>query len=73
MQKAAFIRHRVAKEGLYIMGITGPGLLPDVEVFVPRDDAEEFGWIDPLEEDQQSEDDHIRSVEIDHELRHSSH
>ena len=51
MQKAAFIRHRVAKEGLYIMGITGPGLLPDVEIFVPRPDAEEFGWIDPLEED----------------------
>ena len=55
MQKAAFIRQRVAKEGLYIMGITGPGLLPDVEIFVPRDDAEEFGWIDPLEEEQQAE------------------
>lgn len=55
MTKASFISHRVTDEGLYIMGITGPGLLPDVETFVPRDDAEEFGWLDPLEEEAQTE------------------
>lgn len=56
MKRAAFIDHKVTPEGVYIRGITESGLLfPDIEIFVPRDDAEEFGWIDPLTEEEEEE------------------
>jgi hypothetical protein len=48
MQKASFINHKVTDEGVYVRGLTGPGFTPDIEIFVPRAEAEEFGWIDPL-------------------------
>jgi hypothetical protein len=46
MKRASFINHKVTPEGVYVRGLTAPGLTPDVEILVPRDDAEEFGWID---------------------------
>lgn len=51
MQKASFINHKVTPEGVYIRGLTSPGFTPDIEILVPRDDAEEFGWIDPVDEE----------------------
>lgn len=55
MQKASFIDHKVTQEGVYVRGLTGPGFTPDVEILVPRDDAEEFGWIDPIDGPQEDE------------------
>jgi hypothetical protein len=57
MKRASFINHKVTEEGVYVRGLTGPGFTPDVEILVPRDDAEEFGWIDPIDgvEEDESE------------------
>jgi hypothetical protein len=49
MKRASFINHKVTDEGVYVRGLTAPGFTPDVEIFVPRDDAEQFGWIDPID------------------------
>jgi len=54
MKKAAFINHKVTDEGVYIRGISEPGMGPDIEIFVPRDEAEMFGWIDPLEDETEN-------------------
>jgi hypothetical protein len=55
MKRASFINHKVTEEGVYVRGLTGPGFTPDVEILVPRDDAEQFGWIDPIDGPQEDE------------------
>lgn len=56
MIKAKFISHRVTEEGIYLSGITGSHCLtPDVELFVSRDEAVQFGWLDDDELDDIAE------------------
>jgi len=55
MKRASFINHKVTDEGVYVRGLTGPGFTPDVEILVPRDDAEQFGWIDSEETEESTE------------------
>lgn len=54
MRRAVFIDHKVTDEGVYIRGLSQPGMGPDVEIFVPRAEAEMFGWIDPLEDETEN-------------------
>lgn len=58
MNEASFFDHAVRDEGLYIRGMITSGRFQGqmVEIFVDREDAEMFGWIDPLEEEVEAED-----------------
>jgi hypothetical protein len=51
---AQFYDHKVTPEGLYIRGMTQGQTIygHPVEIFVPRDMAESFGWIDPIEDEE---------------------
>jgi len=53
-ERLIFLDHRVAPEGLYIRGITRGvmALGATHEIFVPRETAELFEWVDPLEEEE---------------------
>lgn len=53
--QAKFHDHKVTDKGLYIRGLSGPAMSPDVEIFVDREDAEQFGWIDPIDGVQEDE------------------
>src|SRR4051794_16970571 len=46
---ATFFDHKVTPEGLYIRGLLDGW---KIEILVPREEAEMFGWIDPEEEEE---------------------
>lgn len=46
-----FTDHKVTDEALLIRGV-GKTDMAQVEIAIPRADAELFGWIDPLEEEE---------------------